>query len=147
MAERNKGHWGYDDASISSYIVAIRDSTSSRRVAIAALNHFRICLGSFINNAKFPKANLLWKQLKKDTTKEKAKRVKTGTSGGEKEFTDAEIDKMMTDLPSNAAGAIARMDFLLGRYVGLHGAYRVQVQVGDVHFSPRWQTRLYQANH
>jgi hypothetical protein len=46
--------------------------------------------------------------------KEKAKRVKTGALG-EREFTDGELDKMMKDLPLKAAGAIARMDFVLGR--------------------------------
>jgi len=42
---------------------------------------------------------------------------------------------ILTGLPFNAAGAIARMDFVLGRYVGLHGSYRVEVLVGDIHFS------------
>jgi hypothetical protein len=37
-------------------------------------------------------------------------------------------------MPQDAAGAIARMDFVLGRYMCLHGIYRVQVLVQDVTF-------------
>jgi hypothetical protein len=40
----------------------------------------------------------------------------------------------MRTMPRDAAGAIARMDFVLGRFLGLHGIYRIQVLVKDVTF-------------
>jgi len=137
LGEKNKGDWGFNDHSIVAFLVYVRDadySVSSRRSAVAALNELMEFngIGSFIKNKAFPKANLLWKQIKKDTTKEKAKRAKLGLTSGEREFTDQQIETMMKNMPLDAAGAIARMDFVLGRYLGLHGAYRVQVLVQDV---------------
>lgn len=74
LAQKNRD-WGYNDASICTFLVCLREagySVSSRRCAVAAINElleFAGICNSFIKHPDFPKANLLWKQIKKEDKK------------------------------------------------------------------------------